>query len=85
VINTVNECDLSTRIDLLDTLEAVLHEALVKIFISSRSNTDIAYRLRKYPKLELTSSRNRDDIIAFVKTETETLVSRKRLLRYSST
>jgi hypothetical protein len=84
IIDAVDECDPSTRADLLDTLEAVLREALVKIFISSRNDMDITYRLEKYPKLELTSGRNGDDIEAFVKTETKRLVSRGRLLRYSS-
>jgi hypothetical protein len=40
--------------------------------------------LKNYPNLELSSTRNKDDIEAFVNAETDRLVAKKRLLRNSN-
>ena len=40
--------------------------------------------LRDYPNLELSSSKNMDDITSFVAAETHTLIKRRKLLAFSS-
>jgi hypothetical protein len=85
VIDALDECDPESRADLMDTLEAVLQESssLVKIFVSSRDDQDIVLHLRKYPHLELSSDKNKQDITSFVSTETKNLIRRRKLLRFS--
>lgn len=85
VIDAFDECDPDKRADLLEALEAILRESssLVKIFISSRDDQDIVFQLKQYPNLEISSDRNGDDIAKFVKAETEKLIEKKKLLRYS--
>lgn len=56
---------------------------LVKVFVSSRDDQDIVCTLNEYPSLDLASDKNQRDIEQFVRTETERLVSKRRLLRYS--
>lgn len=58
---------------------------LVKIFISSRDDHDIVLRLQRYPNLDIKSTRNSDDIAAFVKNETERLIEDRKLLQFSDT
>jgi hypothetical protein len=85
-IDALDECDPEKRGDLLDTLETILRESshLVKIFVSSRDDQDIVYHLKDYPNLEISSDRNMDDIVAFIKTETRALITKGKLLRFSS-
>ena len=82
VIDALDECDPERRADLLESLEEILQESasLVKIFVSSRSDQDIVLHLRGYPNLELSSSRNKDDITSFVTAETHGLIKRRKLL-----
>jgi hypothetical protein len=86
IIDALDECDPETRTDLLETLERVLQESthLVKIFISSRDDQDIVCRLQEYPSLEIASHKNRDDITAFVRAETNGLIQKRKLLKFSS-
>ncbi|PVH75975.1 ankyrin [Cadophora sp. DSE1049] len=86
VIDALDECDLEKRADLLEALESILRESasLVKIFVSSRDDQDIVWHLRSYPNLELSSDKNKDDIISFVQKETESLIQRGKLLRWST-
>jgi hypothetical protein len=79
------ECDAERRADLLETLETILKKPsrLVKIFISSRDDQDIVCHLQNYPNLELVSNRNMDDIASFVRAETQDLIRRRQLLRFS--
>jgi len=85
VIDALNECDLGKRRDLLKTLEKILRESsgLVKIFILSRNDHNIVIRLQRYPNLEIKSDRNSDDIVVFVKDQTERLIEDGELLQYS--
>ena len=85
VIDALDECDSEKRADLLEIFESILQESssLVKIFVSSRDDQDIVMQLRNYPNLELSSVRNKDDISSFVITETENLIKRNKLLRFS--
>jgi hypothetical protein len=86
VIDALDECDPGRRTDLLETLESILQEAssLVKIFVSSRDDQDIVWHLQKYPNLELSSNKNKDDITSFVRKETEALIVQGKLLRSST-
>ena len=86
VIDALDEYNPEKRADLLEALEKVLQDSsqLVKIFISSRDDHDIVCRLRNYPNLNIVSNRNRSDIALFVRAETQNLVRKRKLLRYSS-
>jgi hypothetical protein len=84
VIDALDECDPRKRRDLLEKLEQILRESsgLVKIFVSSRDDHDIMYRLQHYPNLEIKSDRNSDDIKVFVKDQTEQFIKDGELLQY---
>jgi hypothetical protein len=86
IIDALDECDPRTRLELLEVLESILQDSsqLVKIFLSSRDDQDIVWQLKDYPNLEISSDRNKDDIEAFVNTETDRLVAKKRLLYNTS-
>ncbi|KAK4182058.1 hypothetical protein QBC35DRAFT_468368, partial [Podospora australis] len=86
VIDALDECNAATRRQFLDALESILRDSssLVKIFVSSRDDQDIAYKLQAYPNLELSSNRNSGDIAKFVESETNSMVERGDLLRYST-
>jgi hypothetical protein len=85
VIDALDECDPEKRCDLLKSLEKILREssALVKMFVSSRDDHDIVFRLQRYPNLEIKSDRNGNDIAAFVMDRTEQLIEDGELLQYS--
>jgi hypothetical protein len=85
VIDALDECNPEKRYDLLKALEKILRESstLVKIFVSSRDDHDIVFRLQRYPNLEIKSDRNNDDIVAFVKDQTEQLIEEGKLLQLS--
>lgn len=85
IIDALDECDEKTRNDLLEEMETILRRSssLIKIFVSSRDDQDIVFKLQQYPNLELSSDRNSDDIAMFVKYETNHLVERGHLLRFS--
>ena len=86
VIDALDECDPENRADLLETLETILQESshLVKIFVSSRDDQDIVCHLKDYPNLEISSDRNTDDILSFVRAETRALITKRKLLRFST-
>ena len=86
VLDALDECNMETRHLLLDAFEQFLSQSqgLVKVLISSREEGDLVCELRDYPSLKISSTRNSKDIENFVRTETERLVAKRRLLRYSS-
>ncbi|KAH6983300.1 hypothetical protein BKA56DRAFT_671994 [Ilyonectria sp. MPI-CAGE-AT-0026] len=85
VIDGLDECNEATRGMLLDTLEELLGASpcLLKIFVSSRNDQDIVFKLVHYPNLELSSNHNSADIDLFVHSETKRLVNNGSLLRFS--
>jgi hypothetical protein len=85
VIDALDECDPEKRENLLEALERILQSSssLVKIFVSSRDDQDIVFRLRGYPNLEISCGSNFDDIARFVRMETNRLVQKRRLLKHS--
>jgi hypothetical protein len=86
IIDAMDECDPDKRYKLLEVLEQILRgsSSLVKIFISSRNDQDLVFRLHCYPNLEIDSQRNSDDIARFVKDQTDRLVQDGKLLRHST-
>ena len=82
VIDALDECDLSSRGDLLDALFTILQasRSLVKILVSSRADVDIASRLSDCFNLDLKASRNQEDIDCYIKSEVDNLIDRKKLL-----
>jgi len=85
IVDALDECDPETRQTLLDAFEEILRESagLVKILISSRDDQEIAWQFRDSPNFNITSSLNIRDIKNYVRTETEKLVKKGRLLRHS--
>ncbi|KIM92814.1 hypothetical protein OIDMADRAFT_107066 [Oidiodendron maius Zn] len=86
VIDALDECNAEKRADLLEALETILREStqMVKIFVSSRDDQDIVCHLNDYPNLEISSDRNLDDVVSFIRAETRSLITRRKLLRFSS-
>ena len=85
VIDALDECNEATRGDLLNILGDISNASpcLLKIFVSSRDDQDIVYKLDRYPNLEISSNRNSEDINLFIQRETDRLVSNGSLLRRS--
>ena len=87
IIDALDECNAEEREKLLDAVEGLLKDSslgLLKVFLSSRDDQDIACTLRDYPNVDLVASRNSADIEAFVREETNRLVKKQRLLRNSN-
>jgi len=85
IVDALDECNPETRQSLLDAFEEILRESagLVKILVSSRDDQDLVWQLRNFPNFNITSSRNTQDIENYVRTETEKLVKKGRLLSHS--
>ena len=68
VLDALDEVDQSDRQDLLDVLGRLVRESpnIVKIFISSRDNLDIALYLKGSPNVYIEAEDNRDDIASFM-------------------
>lgn len=84
VIDAVDEC--SNQQDFLGILEDLLQTSpcLLKIFVSSREDQGIVYRLGTYPNLHLSSDLNSRDIELFVRSETNRLIRNGSLLRFGT-
>ena len=88
IIDALDECNAEEREKLSDAVENLLKDSsfgLLKVFLSSRDDQDIACTLRDYPNVDLVASRNSADIRAFVREETNRLVKKQCLLRNSNT
>ena len=85
VLDALDECNPDLRDELLEALGQIIQDSpnLVKIFVSSRDEQDIVFYLQTYPNLKISSDRNSEDIVTFVKMETGRLIKKKKLLRYS--
>ncbi|KAM0219151.1 hypothetical protein ACHAQD_006673 [Fusarium lateritium] len=86
VMDALDECNSDTREILLETLKDLLKESpcLLKIFVTSRTDRDITYKLNNYPNVCLSSDRNTPDIDLFIKSETDRLIEKGHLLRDSN-
>ncbi|KAM0238863.1 hypothetical protein ACHAP5_008552 [Fusarium lateritium] len=86
VMDALDECNPDTREILLETLEDLLKESscLLKVFVTSRTDRDITYKLSNYPNVCLSSDRNTPDIDLFIRSETARLIEKGHLLRDSN-
>jgi hypothetical protein len=82
VLDALDECSPDTRHELLQALDDIIQKSvgLVKIFVSSRDDSDIVCRLKESSNLYIQSSDNSEDITRFVRHEVELSIRRRRLL-----
>jgi hypothetical protein len=82
VIDALDECQKKTRLDLFDGLDKIMQDAehIVKIFVSSRRDSDIRNHFRKTPKLEIAATDNSVDIVNFVNSEVDKKIAAGNLL-----
>lgn len=85
VIDALDECEFSSRGDLLDALSRILQDScsLVKILVSSRADSDIVCHLLDCLNLQIEASQNQEDIESYVNFELQSLIKRKKLLHGS--
>ena len=82
VIDALDECDYSSRAELLEFLKQLVEESagLIKIFISSRNDRSITCHLEGLPNIMVNASDNNTDISRFVEKEIDTMIKNKKLL-----
>jgi hypothetical protein len=82
VIDALDECQKETRSGLLEGLDRITQEAghLVKVFVSSRRDSDIRNHFRKTPKLEIAARDNSQDIADYVTSELGKKIATGKLL-----
>ncbi|KAI4201139.1 MAG: hypothetical protein LQ350_003453 [Teloschistes chrysophthalmus] len=82
VIDALDECDLESRAELLESLDCLVEDSagLVKILISSRNDRAITCYLEGFPNLTINANNNQKDIARFVEHEVDTLIKSKKLL-----
>ncbi|MCJ1464092.1 hypothetical protein MMC07_002704, partial [Pseudocyphellaria aurata] len=82
VIDALDECDPTRRHEVLAALDKIIHSSanLVKVFVSSRDDNDIVYRLVNSPNVYIHATDNREDICRFVHTEVDQCIKDQRLL-----
>ncbi|KKO96727.1 hypothetical protein THAR02_11168 [Trichoderma harzianum] len=68
VLDALDEVDQEDRQELLDALNRIIQESnsLVRVFISSRSNYDIAFYLKGTPNIYIEADDNAEDISTFM-------------------
>ena len=83
IIDALDECDISSRGDLLDALSRILQDScsLVKILVSSRPDADIVCHFSDCLNIQVEASQNQADVEYYVISEVEYLINRKKLLR----
>lgn len=82
VIDALDECDLKRREDLFESLQKIvmLTANLVKIFVSSRDDTDITRQYAALPNLYIQAKDNVNDINAFVDYKIDESIRKRKLL-----
>lgn len=81
IIDALDESDPMERWRLLEALAKCTQESSVKIFISSRDDTDIKFKLENVPNLYIEVQDNMDDIRRFIHREVKLSVGKRRLWR----
>lgn len=81
VIDALDESDPMERWQLLEAFTKCMNDSSVKIFISSRDDTDIKSKLENVPNLYIEAEDNMDDIRRFIHREVKSSVGRRRLWR----
>jgi len=81
-IDALDEVDPKLRLELLEALRHVVgrSKTLVKIFATTRMNIDILVQFEMFPRIELESDDNVDDINRFVKAKVQGIIERKQLI-----
>lgn len=70
IIDALDECERSSRIELIDALNRLVKEVSgLKVLISSRRDDDLRRKLQDGAKLEIDATKNQDDIQKFVLTK----------------
>ncbi|RQM04689.1 hypothetical protein DH86_00003943 [Scytalidium sp. 3C] len=82
IIDALDECDPARRHQLLLAFDEIIQNSgnVVKIFVSSRDDRDIACRLEQSPNIYIQASDNEQDIDRFVHTQIDQSIREKRLL-----
>jgi hypothetical protein len=82
VIDALDECQRETRSGLLEGLDRITQESehLVKVFVSSRRDSDIRNHFKKTPKLEIAARDNSQDIENYVSSELGKRIAGGKLL-----
>ena len=82
VIDALDECDLSSRAELLEALDQVVEESagLIKILISCRNDRAITCHLEGFPNITINANDNHTDIARFVEHEVDTMIKSEKLL-----
>jgi len=81
-IDALDEVDHNLRLELLEALKYVMEKSntLVRVFATTRMDTDILTQFEMFPRIELESDDNGDDINRFVKEKVQAMIKRKQLL-----
>ena len=68
ILDALDECDKDTRSELVKVFDSLLRDSSnpIKIFISSRPDSDIRDRFERGPNLEIQATHNQGDIASFV-------------------
>jgi len=81
-IDALDEVDHTSRLGLLEALKHVVEKSgtLVKVFATTRMDTDILSQFEMFPRIELEPDDNVYDINLFVKKKVQGAIERKQLL-----
>jgi len=81
-IDALDEVDHKLRLGLLRALKHIVERSktLVKIFATTRMDTDILMQFEMFPRIELDPDDNVDDINRFVKEKVQEMIEQKQLL-----
>lgn len=82
IIDALDECDALHRYELLETLDVIIQQSsnIVKVFVSSREDSDIICKLENSPNLYIDAEDNKKDIENFIRVEVAEAILKKRLL-----
>jgi len=82
-IDALDEVDNGIRFRLLKSLRHVMEKSggVVKIFTTTRMDTDILLQFDMFPRIELQPDDNVSDFNQFVETQVQSVIQEKQLLR----
>jgi hypothetical protein len=81
-IDALDEVEHEIRPKLLSALKHVVNtsKTLVKIFATTRMDTDILLQFQTFPRIEMQPDDNRCDIVNYIEAEVQNVIERKQLL-----
>lgn len=81
-IDALDELEPTTRLHLMSALKYLIDNStnLIKIFVTSRNDTDILNELEMFPRIDVEPTDNNNDIIKFVRERIEFNIDHKLLL-----